>query len=88
MSPNNLGTLIKVDVREAWPDEAQDFTPWLAGNPQHLAEVLRIDLELEDTEVHVQEFQADIVARVPQDGSVALVENQLEQSDHRHLGQT
>ena len=87
MLADNLGTLIKVDVREAWPDEAQDFTPWLADNLQRLAEVLRIDLELEDTEVHVQEFQADIVARVPQDGSVALIENQLEQSDHRHLGQ-
>ena len=82
-----FGTLERTDLRQAWKHEAEDFTPWLAQNLDRLSEQLGIELELEDTEVSVGPFHADIVARVPIDGARVLIENQLEETDHRHLGQ-
>ena len=82
-----FGELTDVDLREAWPNEASDFTPWLADNLERLSEVIGLPLELEDTEVSVEGFSADILARIPADGSLVVVENQLEGTDHTHLGQ-
>ncbi len=76
-----------VDLREAWPNEAHDFTPWLADNLERLSRVIGIPLEAEGTEVAVEGFAADILARNPMDGSSVLIENQLEGTDHTHLGQ-
>ena len=76
-----------VDLREAWGHEAHDFTPWLADNLDRLSEVIGIPLELEDSEVRVEQFSADILARNSADGSLVLIENQLEVTDHTHLGQ-
>ena len=42
----DLGTIEQVDLREVWPHEAQDFTPWLAENLDKLGEALGLDLEL------------------------------------------
>ena len=82
-----FGELIDVDLREAWPHEANDFTPWLAENLHRLFQVIDVDLELEGTEVSVEGFSADILARIPSDGSMVVIENQLENTDHTHLGQ-
>ncbi|MFO0349106.1 MAG: hypothetical protein ACK51S_04135 [Alphaproteobacteria bacterium] len=82
-----LGTLKEVSLREAWPDEARHFTPWLAKNLHELGRVLGIELELVEAEAGVQEFWADILARNPKDDRKVLIENQLEKSDHTHLGQ-
>lgn len=82
-----LGKLENVSVREAWKHEAHDFTPWLAENLGLLSAELGIDLELEGREVQVGPYYADIVARIPQDGSVVLIENQLERANLQHLGQ-
>ena len=76
-----------VPLREAWPHEANDFTPWLAGNLHRLSQAIGVDLELEDTEVSVEGFSADILARIPSDNSMVVIENQLENTDHTHLGQ-
>ena len=59
---------------------------WL-DNLDKLAEVIGIPLDLESGEVDVGRFAADLLARNPQDGSLVLIENQLEGSDHSHLGQ-
>lgn len=84
----DFGKLERANVREAWPHEAQHFTPWLAQNLDRLSIELRIDdLELEGTEVTVGPYRADIVARIPQDGSIVLIENQLERANLQHLGQ-
>lgn len=83
----NLSRLKIVDLREAWAHEAHNFTPWLAGNLDQLSEAIGIPLELEGTEVSVETFSADILARNTMDDSLVLVENQLEGSDHTHLGQ-
>lgn len=87
MTIPQLGTLIQVSPREAWSHEAHSFTPWLAEHLDILAEVIGIPLEFTGREVAVEQFSADILARNPQDDSVVLIENQLEGTDHGHLGQ-
>jgi hypothetical protein len=82
-----FGTLADVPLREAWAHEAHRFTPWLAENLDRLAAAVGIPLELTGTEARVGTFSADILARNPADDSVVLIENQLEGSDHTHLGQ-
>ena len=82
-----FGDLKDIDLREAWPHEANDFTPWLAENLHRLSQAIGVDLELEDTEVSVEGFSADILARIPSDGSMVVIENQLENTNHTHLGQ-
>lgn len=87
MNLPSLGRLVSRPLRDAWTHEALSFTPWLAANLDHLSEVLGIPLEIEGTEMRVDEFSADILARNPQDDSTVLIENQLAKTDHTHLGQ-
>lgn len=78
--------LVQADVTQYWPHEAHDFTPWLSKNLDFLAGPLGIEnLECRGTEVPVGAYKADIVARMPQDGSALLIENQLYESDIQHL---
>ena len=76
----------RVQLRDIWPHEAHDFTPWLAENLVFLAEALGMDLELEATEKRVGDFRADIVGLNRTDSSRVIIENQLEKSNHPHLG--
>ena len=87
MGDAQLGELSDVPVRDVWKHEALNFTPWLSENLDRLSESLDIELELVDTEVRVGPFRADIVCRIPQDGTEVLIENQLERADLQHLGQ-
>ena len=82
-----FGRLESKELRDAWPHEANNFTPWLTDNMALLSEAIDIPLESEGTEVSVEQFAADILARNTDDGSTVLIENQLESSDHTHLGQ-
>ncbi|MRU15334.1 DUF4268 domain-containing protein [Roseovarius sp. A21] len=84
-----LGRLEKVELRDIWKTEAQDFTPWLAGedNLALLSDTLGIDLELEAVEQNVGPFRADILCKDTLSDRWVLVENQLERTDHTHLGQ-
>lgn len=84
-----MGRLSKVDLRDVWASEASDFTPWLAreDNLSILSEALGIDLELEAQEKPVGPFRADILCKDIGNDSWVLVENQLERTDHTHLGQ-
>ena len=84
-----LSRLEEVELREIWPDEAQNFTPWLAEeeNLDLLSETLDMALELEGQELNVGDFRADILCRNTEDNSRVLIENQLERTDHNHLGQ-
>ena len=84
-----LGSLQPVELRCIWPNEAQDFTPWLAEE-EHLAllaDTLNMRLELESQEVNVGNFRADLLSRNTEDDSLVLIENQLVQTNHKHLGQ-
>ena len=87
MSSSELGKLVSTDLRKAWPQEAHDFTPWLAENLDRLSGVIGIELDLEGCEVQVGPYRADIVANEPADGTRVLIENQLEAANLQHLGQ-
>lgn len=88
-TPPQLGRLQRVDLREAWITEASDFTPWLAReeNIRLLGETIGIELEVEAEEKNVGPFRADILCKNTADGTWVLIENQLERTDHTHLGQ-
>lgn len=83
-----LGKLTKVELREYWSNEARHFTPWLAQeeNLQELSDTIGIDIEIEGTEVFIGTFKADIVARDISNNERIIIENQLEKSNHDHLG--
>lgn len=73
--------------REVWPHEALDFTPWLLRNVDVLSDLLGMDLVLEVAEHPVGGFSLDLLGHDASTGEAVIVENQLEQSDHTHLGQ-
>lgn len=74
-------------IREIWPDEAGDFTPWLAQNLHVLNKVLDLQLERPRCEVLVGTYSLDIFAVDAGSGDAVVIENQIEKSDHSHLGQ-
>ena len=83
----DLAKLENVELKQAWDNEPRSFTPWLAENLDILAEEIGIKLELEAREFDVGGFKVDILARNRMDDSRVLIENQLGQADHGHLGQ-
>ncbi len=85
---NKLARIESVPLREQWPDEAQDFTPWLASEEgmSLLGEALGMELEAEATEVSVGNYRADIVAVDTATGQKVVIENQLSPTDHDHIG--
>jgi Domain of unknown function (DUF4268) len=89
MTDQQLGRLESEDPRRTWPSEAAHFTPWLARpeNLELLGKTLGIDLELEAQEKTVGPFRADILCKDVGGGHWVLIENQLERTDHNHLGQ-
>lgn len=83
-----LGKLERISLRKAWAHEAGEFTPWLAqaDNLTLLAESLGLsELELVGTEHPVGDFKVDILCT--DDGGKVIIENQLEKTNHTHLGQ-
>ena len=83
----DFDSLKKVEPRDIWFREAQDFTPWLAENLSCLSESLNLELAFEAREQRVGDFRADLVCRNMADNSRVVIENQLTKSDHSHLGQ-
>ena len=77
------------DLRGVWPNEARDFTPWLAENITVLGEALGMDLEVEEREasVGVGGYKLDVLARDLGSDRKVVIENQLGPTDHSHLGQ-
>ena len=89
MTQQGLEKLVKVELREVWSGEATEFTPWLAEkeNLDLLGETLCIALELEAQEKDVGPYSADIFCKNTADDSWVVIENQLEKTNHSHLGQ-
>jgi hypothetical protein len=80
-----IGSLIKVPIRDLFQHEAYDFTSWLGNNIHVLADRLDMLLVIEGKEVPVGKFRADLVCSDIQ-GNRIVIENQLESTDHDHLG--
>lgn len=81
-----FGKLVQINIRELWPHEERDFTPWLSDNLPELAKILGLDLELVGREVDVGGFFLDVLARETGTGRLVVIENQFGASDHDHLG--
>ena len=84
-----LGKLEKIkDLRSVWKHEANDFTKWLSEeeNLNTLGEEIGIDIELISTEAKTGSFSTDILASESNTNNKIIIENQLESTDHDHLG--
>ena len=83
-----IGRLIEVDVRELWKHEQYDFSNWLAkdSNIEYLNEILGLTLIEVDKENNVGPYRCDIVATDETSGLKVIIENQLESTNHDHLG--
>mgnify|MGYP003700750567 CR=1 FL=1 len=81
-----IGQLERVSLREVWPHEANDFTPWLQDNIEVLDELVGLGLATPERESRAGSFAADLVAE-DKHGRKVIIENQLARSDHSHLGQ-
>lgn len=84
----NLSKLNKVELRSVWGHEAIDFTNWLAlpENLEVLSQEIGIDIKLIRTETNVGKFNVDILAEEEASGRKIIIENQLEDTNHDHLG--
>ena len=83
----NLGTLKEItDLRSIWPHEALNFTPWVAENVDLLADAVGLDITVDETESSVGDFNVDIYASETGTDRKIIIENQLEDTDHDHLG--
>jgi hypothetical protein len=81
-----LGKLVRLDPRTVWPNEPRDFTPWLQQNIDLLSAAIGVDIQLAEREVAVGDFSADLVGEEPGSNRVVIIENQLERTNHDHLG--
>lgn len=81
-----IGKIKKVSLRELWKREDKDFSKWLEENIDYLNEVIDIDINIESREKNVGPFSVDLYGE-DNFGNKLIIENQLEKSDHKHLGQ-
>jgi len=83
-----LGALKRVPLREVWKNEEYDFSKWLATKDGMalLSEAVGIDIEPVETESNVGKFQLDILAKISGSEQTVVIENQIEDSNHDHLG--
>lgn len=85
---SSIGKLIKVDLREIWKNEEYDFSKWLAKeeNLEQLSNEVGIAINLLETEAGVGNYRVDILAEEEGTGRKIVIENQLEKTNHDHLG--
>ena len=78
----------QINPRKMWPNEAANFTPWLAENISELGEKIGMELEVVGQEVSVGPYSADILAKDINTEDYVVIENQLEKTNHDHLGKS
>ncbi|MCL4384189.1 DUF4268 domain-containing protein [Patescibacteria group bacterium] len=81
-----INKIQKVDLRNIWKNEAADFTKWLANNIDYLNEIIDLDISVQAVEENVGPYRVDIYGE-DGFGNKVIIENQLEKTDHTHLGQ-
>lgn len=84
----HLGKLEKVELRDVWAHEARDFSSWMfkQENLDQLGTAVGIDIDPIGTESNIGRFRIDILAQEPRTGHKIIIENQLENTNHDHLG--
>ena len=85
MSEERVGRLQRVPLRDVWRSEPQNFTTWLEKNIDVLNDVIDLSLSIVEREQAAGDFSVDLVAE-DESGDPVIIENQLERSDHDHLG--
>lgn len=83
-----LGTLEEVDIRDIWAHEQYNFSSWLAEpkNIELINKIIGLTLVDIQTEVEIGSYKCDIVAKDETSDTTVVIENQLEPTDHDHLG--
>ena len=80
-----IGKIKRVGLREVWKHEALDFTTWLEENIDVVSDIIDIELSNAEREASAGKFSVDLVAE-DSSGNLVIIENQLEKSNHDHLG--
>lgn len=80
-----IGKIKKVPLREIWKKEDKNFTTWLQNHIDYLNDIFDFDLEIVKKDKEVGTFKVDLYAEDNQ-GNKVIIENQLEKTDHDHLG--
>jgi hypothetical protein len=80
-----VSRLVSVPLREIWAHEATSFTVWLSENLDFISDTIGFELSLVEREASAGPFSADILAE-DSNGNYVIIENQLNQTDHDHLG--
>lgn len=80
-----VGRIERLPLREVWKHEEYDFTTWLEGNVEVLNDVVDLGITSARRETSAGSFSVDLVAE-DGDGGTVIIENQLEKSDHDHMG--
>ncbi|MBF0478282.1 MAG: DUF4268 domain-containing protein [Candidatus Omnitrophica bacterium] len=81
----NIGKILKVPLRNLWKKEDKDFTKWMEENIDYLNDILDFEISIESSEENVGPFRVDLYGE-DGFGRKVIIENQLEKSDHDHLG--
>lgn len=84
----NIGKFVEVDIRDLWKHEQYDFSEWLSKekNIENLNDILGLTLVDISKEAYVGSYRCDIFAKDETTGTKVIIENQLEASNHDHLG--
>lgn len=80
-----IGKLKRVPLRDVWEREASDFTQWLESNIDALNAALDFNIVSAEREQAAGRFSVDLLGE-DENGDNVVIENQLEKSDHDHLG--
>ena len=88
MSTVKIGKLTEVDIRDLWKHEQYDFSNWLAKeeNIKLLDDEIGLTLMDINKEVYIGSYRCDLVAKDETTGQIVIIENQLEATNHDHLG--
>lgn len=85
MNKDNIGKIKRVPLHELWKHEP-NFTKWLEKNIDYLNDVIGFNISIESREEYAGPFRVDLYGE-DVNGNKVIIENQLEKTDHKHLGQ-